>query len=844
MLILALKTLRARKGAFVAAFGTLLVAATLITACGVLLQTGIAGGVPAERYRSADVVVAGAQSYVPQRLASQPSRPDPPTRQLRERVRLDAGLAGRIGAVPGVRTVVPDVSFPVTMPAPVAGPPVLGHGWDSARLTPFTLRAGHAPQQADEVVLDASLADRAGVHAGDRIALQVNADPVAYRVTGIVEPVGGELAKQSALFFTPQRATELAGTGGRVDAFGVIAEPGTAPDSLADRISQALPERGIVTRTGTDRGAVEFLSDGNSLVALIGLSASFGGIALMVALFVVSSTLALSVQQRQREMALLRAIGTTPQQLRRLVGGEALVLGLLASVLGCLPGFPVAQWLLTVFVDSHLVSPEVRLITGPLPALAAVASLVLAAVVAGLSAARRAARTRPTEALGEAAVQRTLIGRGRLITGLVLLAASAALLVVSSSLRGTASAGAASGVVLLLIVAVAVLGPVVAKLVGLVSAPVMRRFRVGGYLASANSVTNAIRLAGSITPLVLAIGFGCVAVFVQTTQLHATEQNAKASITADYVLTAPEGVPTSVVGEIGKVPGVSSATALRQTEVIREWRFGEEVGAEVVSAIAISPGDPGRTLDLGQQQGSLSQVRGKDIALSRQTAEDMGVHVGDQVRLRLGDGSPVQLRLVCTFDRELGLGKAVLDRTLVAGHTTRERDDQVLVRADRSALGVLTQRFPALSVTDGAAVRAASTDQLRANAWLNLLVVGMILLYTGIAVVNTLVMATSARTREFALLRLVGATRGQILRTTRWESALVVVSSVVLGTAVAAATLIPISLGLTGSPMPYAPPELYGGLVGVVAVMALLATEVPARIALRLRPVEAIGIKE
>ncbi|SDY08843.1 putative ABC transport system permease protein [Amycolatopsis xylanica] len=842
MLSLAMKTLRARKGAFAAAFLTLLVASTLITACGLLLQTGIAGGVPTERYRGTEVVVTADQSFhteKPKKDRFEPDTPDSPD-QLKERIRLDPALAAKLAAVPGVRAVVPDVSFPVTLGKQTPGAPVLGHGWDSAQLTPFELKSGKAPQRPNEIVVG----QRAGLKVGDTVDVQVNDAPAPYRVSGVAEPSGGEFAKQATVFFTPDRATELAATGGRVDAFGVLAKPGTSVDALQESLEKALPAHGFEVRTGTDRGAGEFIDDGNALALLLALAGSFGGIALMIAVFVVSSTLALSVQQRQREMALLRAIGTTPRQLRQMVSGEAFVLGLLAAVVGCLPGFPVGKWLLEMFQGFGMVPREVELVNGPLPAVAVVSALVVAAVLAGLSAVRRAAKIRPTEALGDAATGRTLIGKGRLFTGLVLAAGSVALLIASAFLSGVAAAGAASGVAILLIIAIAVLGPVVAKVIAFLAAPLMRRYRVGGYLASANSTTNVGRLAGSIVPLVLAIGFGCVAMFVQTTQVRVAEESGKTSITADYVLTAPQGIPASVPAEIAAVPGVSSVTSLRQTQLKEELPPGTESMNDAIDTMVVSPGDLGKTLDLRPSQGDLTKVRGNDIAVSAATASSLDVSLGGSVKLRLGDATLVEVRVVSIFEREQGLGKIVVDRALVAGHTNSQRDDQVLIKADASALPVLKAQFPDLVVADGASVEAARTGALRANMWINLLVVGIIMLYTGIAVVNTLVMATGARRREFALLRLVGATRKQVLRTTRWESALVVVSSIILGSAVAAATLVPISIALSGSPMPYVPPALYFGLIGIVTVLGLAATEIPARLALRLKPVEAIGIKE
>jgi putative ABC transport system permease protein len=147
-------------------------------------------------------------------------------------------------------------------------------------------------------------------------------------------------------------------------------------------------------------------------------------------------------------------------------------------------------------------------------------------------------------------------------------------------------------------------------------------------------------------------------------------------------------------------------------------------------------------------------------------------------------------------------------------------------------------------VTDKAGMQARLVEEREVQAWISFLIVGAIVAYTGLAVVNTLVMSTISRAREFALLRLTGATRSQVMRMMRWESLMVVTMAIVVGAAVAAETLIPFSVMLSGSAVPVVPPLIALGIVGGVALLALLATEVPTRLVLRQRPVDAIGIRE
>ncbi|MGO4757082.1 ABC transporter permease, partial [Streptomyces sp. 2MCAF27] len=175
VLTLALKTLRHRKAAFAGAFVTLLCAAALVTACGMLLETGLRGRVAPERYAGAPVLVAGDQ-YVHQTIHKSNGKTKHKAKPIAERAWIPASLAQRLRRSPGVREVVAEVTFPVSTPASAKTGPAQGHGWDSAALTPFTLASGHAPKAADEVVVDA----RSGARVGARLPVLTSAGPVTY----------------------------------------------------------------------------------------------------------------------------------------------------------------------------------------------------------------------------------------------------------------------------------------------------------------------------------------------------------------------------------------------------------------------------------------------------------------------------------------------------------------------------------------------------------------------------------------------------------------------------------------------------------------------------------------
>ena len=178
---------------------------------------------------------------------------------------------------------------------------------------------------------------------------------------------------------------------------------------------------------------------------LIPVTAAFGGLAMFMAIFVVASTMGLSIQQREREIALLRAVAATPRQIRRMIAWEAAIVGLLGSAAGIWPGILLGRALGHALVRHGIVPPNFTVGTGWLPAAAAVVAGVAIALLAVLAAGRRAARVPPTLALTNAAAEPRLLGPGRLIGGLLALAAAVPLFTVSATTGTPQTAAATSG---------------------------------------------------------------------------------------------------------------------------------------------------------------------------------------------------------------------------------------------------------------------------------------------------------------------------------------------------------------------------------------------------------------
>src|SRR3954452_17761938 len=344
MLRLALLSGRGRRGTFAGALVALTAAAVLTTAWGMQLESVLRGHPPVARYAGAAAVVTGQQEVGADHDVF-----------LSERARVPSALVARIAAVPGVRAAIADVS----VPARIGNRTTVAHGWGSAALTPYHLSAGRPPAGPDEVVTGYP----AGL--GTRVRLAATEAARVVTVVGVARP-GPGVPRPSPVFLTDGEATRLAGHPGRADAIGVLAGPGFTPG----RVRAAAG--GAVVFTGDARGQAEHPELQEARTTLIPVTAAFAGLALFVALFVVSSTMGLSIQQREREIALLRAVAATPRQICRMIAWEAAILGLIGSAAGVCPGALLGKELGHALVRHGIVPPSFTVEADWMPAAAAV----------------------------------------------------------------------------------------------------------------------------------------------------------------------------------------------------------------------------------------------------------------------------------------------------------------------------------------------------------------------------------------------------------------------------------------------------------------------------------------
>ncbi|MEW2328647.1 FtsX-like permease family protein [Micromonospora chersina] len=802
-------SIRRSAGAFVA----VAIGVTLVAAATLLLASG-RPQVP-DRLAYAAVVVQSPEAGAPADSFA-PTRPWSAARATE--------LVGRLAEVPGVTAAVPDRTFYAQ--ALVDGrPPATdaqreaahqGHGWSSSRLGGLRLTAGEPPRQAGEVVVDRAL----GLRPGGPVTLLTAAGPQPYTVTGLVDAPGVYVVDEVAAGLAPG-----------VRAIGLLVAPGADPGKVAEAA------RGVVggdgrTLTGDGRSALEPRGDARTRWIGMQVLTATAALAGFVTVFLVASTFAFTVAQRRRELGLLRAVGATGRQVRRMVYAEGLVVGATAGLVGLLAGAALApvSGRLLVDVGFEPATFQVRYELWSIVASIAVGPVI--ALLAVWSASRRAARVHPLEALREAAVEQRPIGRLRVATGVLVVAAGLALsLGAASADEARDAASLALYAVMALVAGTTVLAPaVVGPVVRMLRSPVRRPGGAIGMLVRAGALTATRRTASIAAPVLLTVAFAVLVSGMVRTTTAAYAANRADNVNAGWVV-----VPDRAPGLSDQAITATGGTALLPTTVF-ETDPNSLPENRPLTALGVDPaGFAAANRALTVVAGALGDLSGDTVVLpasaNRQPSEPYA--------LVFADGRVVSLRVVAVVTDDSFPGDLLLPRSVVRTHDPSALASAVYVR-DR------IDPPPGARVVD-VSVWAAEADRAEDRlVWLfTLLLIGVSAGYGAVAVANTLLMAAAGRVADLRLIRLAGATRMQVIWLVTAESALAVLIGALLGGAVAFAGLLSIRAGLAeqvGVSVDLVVPwSVVGGVVGLCLLLAVLASALPTWRLLRHRPAQPLA---
>ncbi|MEV1039516.1 ABC transporter permease [Streptomyces sp. NPDC050204] len=746
MLIIA--NVRERWSGFLGAFLAVLVGVALITTTLVIHDSSRPATQP--RYAGAAALVLPGQAL---------DRDGSPEDRIPWSPAEAAPIRAALEAVPEVAAVVVDRSFYAQAfrgdrPVTDEGAAEAGHGWDSARTAPYRLVSGRAPSGDREVVVDRAL----GVAAGSGLTVNITRGRTEFTVVGTVDGPGYYFSEAFA-------ARQQPGVG----VFALIADKGASGAAIVSGAQRALGGKGTVL-SGDARSALQpqYIDHKRDLgVQLIGAMAVLG---LFTTVFVVASMLALSTGMRRREIGLLRTIGAAPDQIRRMILGEAAVVGLLGSAVGCLAGVAAAPLLRDILKGLDVTPPGMEVTVAAWPLLTASAVGVGVSVTGAWAAGRKAAKVAPIEALLDSRPANNGMGRGRWIAALSVLGLGAVLALATATTGADSRITMALFATMTLIVAAALLAPALVGPAGrLLTAPFRKRGSAAAVLIRGELTANSRRAASLAAPVIAAVGFAVLLSGVVETMRVAYPAGEALKVAGQTIVT-PDGTP-------GNTDEVVAANPVGKAALPTRAFVGEQ-----------------RTvLDvLGTRDARWS--RPGEAVLGRRTASGLGLKQGQSVPVRFADGASVRLKVGRVLPDDPARGDFVVARGLVRAHDPAALTDDIFVPAgSRASVAVPgTARHDALRYAlDDYNTDARLTDGLA--AMLIVIAVG----YSVIAVANSMAMAAHGRRRDYAVMKSAGGTVRQLLAVAAGETALLVVVGAGLGVLVTLPPLAGMASGLS-----------------------------------------------
>ena len=806
-----------------------------------------------ESYAGTDAVVSGKGADIS--FEGEQSQAPPISEDVLEQVRALDGVEVATGSVTDFQTKLlkPDGESIDTGDAPS-----FAFGIETApeydRFNPLNLVEGRWPSGSEEVAIDEGVADDESLAVGDRIGVAALGPAREYEIAGIarygdVSSLGGATF---AIFDIPT-AQALLDKEGELDSVQAAAHDGVAPEELVARIRGELGTS-VTVRSGTEQASEDSdeVATFTSIIRYFLLS--FAGIALFVGAFVIFNTLSITVAQRTREFATLRTVGASRRQVLGSVILEALVIGLLASIIGLFAGLGLAVGLNELFIALNLDLPQTETVFATRTIVVSLLVGTVVTLVAGLSPALRATRVPPIAAVREGAeLPRSALSRFApyLAVATILLAVLALSYAMLAPDVATGDRFILLGVgVLALFIGVALLSSrLVVPLTRLVGWPARRIGGASGKLAEGNAIRDPGRTASTAAALMIGIALvtfvGVLAQGLRVSNSDAIEEQ----IQADLVVTSQDGYsefPAAVGDAAAKIEGTDLVSNVRQDV------------AEVDGSGANLTGLDGSSIN---QAYNFRWTDGSDEVLARlgddgavvpdDVADDKDLAVGDSFTVLTTDNERREFVVRGIYDGSPFyplLGTASISQDAFDELYDRPRNRFTLINAPGApGAGLKTsverglEDFPDTRVQTRQEWIDKEDEEISQFLLLLYVLLALSVIVSLFGMVNTLALSVFERTRELGMLRAVGMTRRQTRRMVRHESVITALIGASLGLPLGIFLALLVTQALSEYDLQFAIP--LGALITfvIVSVIAgIVAAILPARRAARLRVLEAL----
>ncbi|MFF3504128.1 ABC transporter permease [Streptomyces sp. NPDC003247] len=776
-----------------------------------------------------------------------------------------SGVLGEVRAAEGVKSAEGTVfSTSVTVVdagkdslSPTSGGPTIVGSWNGNDARTMEITDGAAPTTADQIMVDADTADKHGLKLGDEIAVISAVGTHTAHISGIA---AFQVTNPGAAMFyldTETAQKTLVGASDVYTNINVTAAAGVSDAQLKKNVTAALGGAYKV-QTAEEVADANQQNVGDFLNVMKYAMLGFAGIAFLVGIFLIINTFSMLVAQRTREIGLMRAIGSSRRQVNRSVLAEALLLGVVGSVLGVGAGVGIAVGLMKLMGMTGMnLSTDDLTVAWTTPVIGMVLGVVVTVLAAYLPA-RRAGKVSPMAALRDAgAPADAKAGVVRAVLGVLLTGAGVygLYLATAAEKAGEGSLWLGLGVVLTLIGFV-VIGPLLAGgVVRVLGAVLLRAFGPVGRMAERNALRNPRRTGATGAALMIGLALvACLSVVGSSMVASATDQLDK-SVGTDFIVQSDSGqlITPQAVRAVKSTPGLERVTEYKLLDADLTTPDGRTSKGQTINAA-----DPSYAQDVRTETvaGDLADAyRPDSMSVFEGFAEEHGLTLGSPVKVDFEDGTTATLTVRAITSDEVVIDKGAMYASVatVAEYVPADRmplDALVFATAEEgrqdaayASLKSALHDYPQYTVRDQTDYKEALKDQI--GQMLNLIygLLALAIIVAVLGVVNTLALSVVERTREIGLMRAIGLSRRQLRRMIRMESVVIALFGALLGLGLgmgwgATAQQLLALEGLTVLDIPW--PTITGVFVAS-AFVGLFAALIPAFRAGRMNVLNAIA---
>jgi putative ABC transport system permease protein len=776
---------------------------------------------------------------------------------------IDVTIADSISRLDGVDVVEPTLARFAQLIGPdgdvvtPAGGPTIGVSWQGDDgIQGVTVKAGRAPSGPDELAIDKATADNENFELGDTVSYLTDVGTFEGTLVGTVG-LGSADSFGGAQLVALDLDTALVhfGADGKVDAIDIAVVEGADVAEVQQAIADILPPQTEVV-TG-EQVAQETADDVNQFVDVFGTGLLvFAFITAFVSAFIINNVFQITIGQRLRELALLRAVGASGRQVRWMISIEAFVLGVLATLFGILGGLLVARGLIAAFDAAGAGFPDTQTLLKWRTILVAALVGVGITMASVIVPAQRTAKIPPVAAM-RPEFGFTAMRSRRLVAGAIGTVVGVTMFFVGLFVRPGGVVGlmglevsiwvllAGIGALVLFLGIASLSSTIATPVTRVIGWPVEKLFKVPGALARQNVARAPRRTSSSASALMIGVALvSSTAVFASSLRASLVD-TLESAISADYIVTDSgfQGLSPVVSETLGAVPELEAVTPIRG--------ISGQVDGSTKNFGAVDPVAFEKLVDPDLQDGTVADLAVNELLLHRDPANDLDVTIGSTIDVIFQNGVERTLTVAGIYgDATFGNWLISLD-TLSGISDAPARDFFVIAKlADGvdpaigdAAVEAAMAPFPQANVQTNAEFLDSQEAQINQLLLIITLLLAFAILIAILGISITLALGVFERTREIGLLRAVGMNKRQTRRSVRWEAVIVSTFGALVGIVVGTFLGVVLTLAVPDdviSKLAFNPTIIVAILIGAV-IAGLMAALYPSYKASNMNVLEAIA---